>query len=330
MPRPSASRSKALALGVVSPYLAVDLLEEGLAVLMVLLELAHLPQLLGREVLDPLGDLLHGQPFVVGGLKRSQHGGPQLSLAGDLLGLAHDVLGPLGGLLGYPKPLAGGLLGRSKPLPCCLLGGLKPLLGGPLEGPPALLYVAEGREELPVGPDPTPAKSPHALLLPADTPREGLGGVRVLLGLLAHNLDGVTHPALHELGVALLELQEPHAVGKELLGRLGVILLEPHELEPAFGDPDAAALRCGEVLGKSFVGVALGLCHLACGARRLVDVCGGSHLSTSIVDSKSLLLCSYHTYVRCKPCGVSPFVFASIHRSAWKGRFSEVRMQHPA
>src|SRR5215204_1503072 len=315
--RPYASRSKALALGVVGPYLAVDLLEEGLAVLMVLLELAHLPQLLGREALDPLRDLLHGQPFVVGGLQRSQHGGPQLSLAGDLLGLAHDVLGPLGGLLGYPKTLAGGLLGRSKPLPCYLLGGLKPLLGGPLEGPHALLHVGEWREELPVGPDPTPAKSPHALLLPEDTPREGLGGVRVVLGLLAHNLDGVTHPALHELGVALLELKEPQAVGEELLGRPGVIFLEPHELEPAFGDPDGAALGCGEVLGYGFEGVVLSLCHLSGGARCLVDVCCGGHCSTSMVDSKSLLLCSYHTYVRCKPHSIRPFVFAPIHRSAW-------------
>src|SRR5215208_4499637 len=280
----SASRSKALALGVVvSPYLAVDLLEEGLAVLVILLELAHLPQLLGRKALDPLGDLLHGQPFVVGGLKRSQHGGPQLSLAGDLLGLAHDVLGPLGGLLGYPKTLAGGLLGRSKPLPCCFLGGLKPLLGGPLEGPQALLYVAEGREELPVGPDPTPAKSPHALLLPADTPREGLGGMRVVLGLLAHNVDSVTHPALHELGIALLALEEPQAVSEELLGSTGVILLEPHELEPAFGDPDAAALGGRKVLGESLVGIALNLSHLPSGARRLIDVSGGLHQHTSMV-----------------------------------------------
>src|SRR5215208_5547372 len=283
MPRPSASRSKALALGVVGPYLAVDLLEEGLAVLVILLELAHLPQLLGRKALDPLGDLLHGQPFVVGGLKRSQHGGPQLSLAGDLLGLAHDVLGPLGGLLGYPKTLAGGLLGRSKPLPCCFLGGLKPLLGGPLEGPQALLYVAEGREELPVGPDPTPAKSPHALLLPEDAPREGLGGVRVVLGLLAHNVDGVTHPALHELGVALLELEEPQAVGEELLGRPGVVLLEPHELEPVVGKPHAAALGGRKVLGESLVGIALNLSHLPSGARRLVDTSGGLHQLTSMV-----------------------------------------------
>src|SRR5829696_5610116 len=155
---------------------------------MVLLELAHLPQLLGREALDPLGDLLHGQPFVVGGLKRSQHGGPQLSLAGDLIGLAHDVLGPLGGLLGYPKPLAGGLLGSPKPLPCYLLGGLEPLLGGPLEGPHALLYVGQGAEEVPVDSNPTLTERPKALLLSAHGPRDGLCGARVLLGLLAHNL----------------------------------------------------------------------------------------------------------------------------------------------
>ena len=124
---------------------------------------------------------------------------------------------------------------------------------------------------------------------------------------------------LHELGVALLELKEPHAVGEELLGRPGVILLEPHELQPAFGDPDAAALGCGEVLGKSLEGVALGLCHLSGGARRLLDVCGGSHLVTSMVVSKSLLLCSYHIYIQCKPRSVSPFGFAPIHSSAWKG-----------
>ena len=50
-------------------------------------------------------------------------------------------------------------------------------------------------------------------------------------------LGGGLAAALHELRVALLELEEPHAVGEELLGRPGVILLEPHELEPAFGDP---------------------------------------------------------------------------------------------
>ena len=83
-----------------------------------------------------------------------------------------------------------------------------------------------------------------------------------MLCLLTHNLNGLTHPALHELGVALLELKEPHAVCEELLGRPGIILLEPHELESAFGDADATVLRRSEVLGYSLKGVALGLCHL--------------------------------------------------------------------
>src|SRR5919107_3648003 len=152
---------------------------------MVLLELAYLLKLLGGKALDPLGDLLHGQPFVVGGLKRSQHSGPQLHLAGNFLRLTKDLIGLLGGLLGYPKPLLGSLLGCSKPLPCYLLGGLEPLLGGPLEGPHALLHVCEGAEEVAVGPYPTPAKRPHALLLPAHGSRKGLGGLRVVLGLLA-------------------------------------------------------------------------------------------------------------------------------------------------
>src|SRR5215212_11705188 len=200
--------SKALALGgLVGPYLAVDLLDEGLAVLVVLLELAHLLELLGGEALDPPGDLRDGQSFVVSGLQRSKHGGPQLCLAGHLLGLPEDVLGLLGGLLGYPQALAGGLLGGPKPLPCYLLGDLKPLLGGPLEGPHALLSVDEGAEEVAVGTDPTLGKRPHVLLLPARGPREVLGGARVLLGLLAHYLEGFAHPALHELGVLLLELE---------------------------------------------------------------------------------------------------------------------------
>src|SRR5919112_4202866 len=283
-----------------------------------LLELTHLLKLLGGKALDPLGDLLHSQPFVVGGLKRSQHSGPQLRLAANFLRLTKDLIGLLGCLLGYPQSLAGGLLGSPKTLPCYLLGCLEPLLSGPLEGPHALLCVGEGVEEVPVGPDPTLAERPKALLLPAHGPGEGLCGAHVVLGLLAHNLDCLTHPALHELGVALLELQEPHAIGEELLGRPGIILLEPHELEPAFGDPDAAALGCGEVLGYGLEGVVLSLCHLSGGARCLVDVSGGSHCSASMVDSKSLLLCSYHTYVQCKPRSVSPFVFALIHPSAWK------------
>src|SRR5215213_1813695 len=154
---PIRASSKALALRVVGPYLAVDLLDEGLAVLVLLLELAHLLELLGGQALDPPGNLLHGQPLVVGGLQGSQHGGPKLRLARDLLGLPKDVLGPLGCLLGYPKALAGGFFGGPKPLPCYLLGCLEPLLGGPLEGPHALLGVGEGAEELPVGASPSPA-----------------------------------------------------------------------------------------------------------------------------------------------------------------------------
>src|SRR5215211_3065152 len=201
-PGPS-SRSKALALGgLVGPYLAIDLLDEGLAVLVLLLELAHLLELLGGEALDPLGDLLDGQLIVVRGLEGAQHGGPQLGLAGDLLGLPEDVFGPLGGLLGYPQALPGGLLGGPKPLSCYLLSDLKPLLGGPLEGPHALLGVGEGAEEVAVGTDPTLGKRPHVLLLPARGPREVLGGAHVLLGLLAHYLKGLTHPALYR-GVGL-------------------------------------------------------------------------------------------------------------------------------
>ncbi len=63
-----------------------------------------------------------------------------------------------------------------------------------------------------------------------------------MLGLLAQSLYSLARLALHELGVALLELKEPQAVSEELLGGPGVLLLQPHELEPAFGEPEAAAL----------------------------------------------------------------------------------------
>src|SRR5215204_2125693 len=320
-PRPFSSRSRGFALGVVvGPYLAVDLLDEGLAVLVLLLELPNLLKLFGGKAFDSPGNLLDGQRIVVGGPKRAQHGGPKLRLAGGLFGLPEDVLGPLGGLLGYPKALTGGLLGGPKPLPCYLLGCLEALLGGPLEGTHALLSVGEGAEEVAVGTDPTLGKSPHALLLAAHAPREGLGGTRVLLGLLTHDLDGLAHPLLYELGVLLLELEEPYAVGEELLGGLGVLLLEPHELQPAFGKPNGAALGGGEVLGYGFEGVALGLGHLLGGARRLVDVpSSGSHFVTSVVDSNCLLLCSYHTYVRCQILRRSALPIAHIHPSAWKG-----------
>jgi hypothetical protein len=95
-----------------------------------------------------------------------------------------------------------------------------------------------------------------------------------VLGLLAHCFHGFARPALHELGVALLKLQEPQATCEELLGRPGALLLQPHELEPAFGKPEAAALGCGEVFAESFVGVALNLCDLVGVGRGLIDISG--------------------------------------------------------
>src|ERR687894_1793432 len=242
--------SKVLPLGILlRPYLALDLPDEGLAVLILLLVLANLLELLGGKAIELLGDLIDGQLIVVSTLQCTQDSGLKLGLAGYLLSLTEDLLGVLGGLLGNPKPLAGDLLGGLQPLPGDLLGGLQPLLGGPLEGLHALLHVGQGGEKLPVGPNPTLAKSLQALLLLAYAPREGLGGAHVVLGLLAHNLDGVAGPALHELGVALLKLEQLHAVGEPLLGSPSAVLLKLHELEPTFGQPDAAALGGSEVLG---------------------------------------------------------------------------------
>src|SRR5829696_8432258 len=310
-PGPRRFPLKGLWLGVLGPYLAVDLLDEGLAILILLLVLADLLELLDRKAVELLHDVLYTQVLVVRGLQGTEDSGLKLRLPGGLLSPPQDLLGLLGGLLGYPEPLLGHLLGSLQSLPGYLLGGLKPLLGAPLEGPHALLHVGERREEVPVSPHPLLRESPIPLLLLAYGPREGLGGAHVVLCLLAHNLRGIAHPALHELGVALLELEESHPVCKELLGRPGVLLLEPHELEPAFGHPNAAALCGGEVLDYGLEGVALGIGHLMGGARRLVDVSGGSHCSTSIVvNSNCLLLCSYHTYVQCKPRGFMFFVLA--------------------
>src|SRR5215218_3889992 len=287
---------------------------------MLLLELPNLLKLLGREALYPLGDLRDAQPFVVGGLKGAKDGRPKLGLARDLLGLPEDVLGLLRGFLGYPKALAGGLLGGPKTLPCYLLSGLQALLGGPLEGPHALPSVGEGREEVRVGTDPTLGKRPEAFLLPAYGTGEGLGGTGVVLGLLAQDLHGVSRPGPDELGVLLLELKDPYALGEELLGGPGVVLLELDELKPAFGQPHAPALGASEVLGQGLEGVALGLCHLVGRAGRLVYVvCGGFHRGTSVVVCKSLLLYSYHTYIRCQALRRSALPIATIHRSAWKG-----------
>src|SRR5215210_6759813 len=74
-PRPSAFPSKALWLGV-GPYLAVDLLDEGLAVLVLLLVLADLPELLGGEGPKSPRDLRDGQPVVVSGLQCTEDGRP--------------------------------------------------------------------------------------------------------------------------------------------------------------------------------------------------------------------------------------------------------------
>ena len=67
--------SKGFALGV-GPYLAVDLRDEGLAVLVLLLELPNLLELLGRKAVDPPGDLVHAQTIVVSGSKGAKDGGP--------------------------------------------------------------------------------------------------------------------------------------------------------------------------------------------------------------------------------------------------------------
>src|SRR5215212_5865021 len=295
--RPSSPPSKGLSLGLLGPYLAVDLLDQGLAVLVLLLELADLPELLGGEILEPLRDLIDGQLIVVGGLEGTEYGGLQLRLLCDLLGLLEDFLGLLCCLLGYPETL-----------PCYLLCCLQPLLGGPLGRPQALPKVCQGGEEVPVGPSPSPGELPEGLLLLAYAPRKSLSGLHIVLGLLAHSLYSLAHPALHKLGVALLELKEPHATSEPLLGRPGVLLLQPHELEPAFGKPDTPALGGREVLGESLVRIALNLSHLAGGARRLVDVSGGLHQYTS-VGSRSATLYSYHTYThialfKTSACGV--------------------------
>src|SRR5215204_7068686 len=247
--RPSALPSKRFSLGV-GPYLAVDLLDEGLAVLVVLLVLADLLELLDGKAIQPLGDLRYGQLIVVGGLQGTEDSDLELSFAGSLLRLPKDLIGLLCGLFSDPEPLPG-----------YLLGGLKPLPGGLLGRPHALPKVCEGGEEVPVSPSPGPGERPESLLLLTCTPREGLGGAHVVLGLLAKSLHGVARPTLHELSVALLELEKLHATCEPLLGRTGVLLLQPHELEPAFGKPNGAALGGREVLGESLVGIALDFCH---------------------------------------------------------------------
>src|SRR5215217_5023255 len=181
-------------LRVLGPYLVVDLLDESLAILILLLVLADLLELLDGKAVELLHDVLYSQVLVVRGLQGTEDGGLKLRLPGGLLSPPQDLLG---GLLGYPEPLLGHLLGSLQSLPGYLLGG-------PLEGPHAPLHVGERREEVPVSPHPLLRESPIPLLLLAYAPREGLGGAHVVLGLLAQNLRGIAHPSLHELGVALM------------------------------------------------------------------------------------------------------------------------------
>src|SRR5918999_1646863 len=158
---------KGLWLRVLGPNLAVDLLDEGLAILILLLVLADLLELLDRKAVELLHDVLYSQVLVVRGLQGTEVGDLKLLLPGGLLSPLQDLLG--------------------------LLGGLEALLGGPLEGPHALLHVGEGRVEVLVSPHPLLRESQIPLLLLAYAPREGLGGAHIVLGLVAQNLRGIAH-----------------------------------------------------------------------------------------------------------------------------------------
>src|SRR5919107_3832381 len=131
-PGPRRFPLKRLWLGVLGPYLAVDLLDEGLAILILLLVLADLLELLDHKAVELLHDVLYSQVLVVRGLQGTKDGGLKLRLPGGLLSPPQDILGLLGGLPGYPEPLLGYLLGSLQSLP-----------GGPLEGPHAPLHVGE-------------------------------------------------------------------------------------------------------------------------------------------------------------------------------------------
>src|SRR5215203_232399 len=111
-------------LRVLGPYLAVHLLDEGLAILILLLVLADLLELLDRKGGELLQDVLHRQVLVGRGLQGTEDGGLKLRLPGGLLSSPQDLLGLLGGLLGYPEPLLRHLLGSLQSLPGYLLGGL--------------------------------------------------------------------------------------------------------------------------------------------------------------------------------------------------------------
>src|SRR5215208_7022356 len=75
---------KGLWLRVLGPYLAVDLLDEGLAILILLLILADLLELLDREAVELLHDVLFSQVLVVRGLQATEDGGINLRVPGGL------------------------------------------------------------------------------------------------------------------------------------------------------------------------------------------------------------------------------------------------------
>src|SRR5215208_185974 len=194
-PGPRLPPLKGLWLRVPGPYLAVDLLDEGLAILILLLVLAELLELLNRKAVELLHDVLYSQVLVVRGLQCTEDGGLKLLLPGGLLSTPQYLLGLLGALPGYPEPLLGHLLGSLQSLPGYLLGGLQALPGCPLARPRALPKVGEGAEEVPVGPSPSPGKRPESLLLLACAPHKGFSCAHVVLGLLAKCLYGLTRPA---------------------------------------------------------------------------------------------------------------------------------------
>src|SRR5215203_2573035 len=111
-------------LGVLDPYLAVDLLYERLAILILLLVLADLLELLNRKAFELLHDVVYSQVLVVRGLQGTEDGGLKLRLPGGLLSPPQNLLGLLGSLLGGPEPLLRHLLGSLQSLPGYLLGGL--------------------------------------------------------------------------------------------------------------------------------------------------------------------------------------------------------------
>jgi hypothetical protein len=135
-PRPSALRWERFALGVVGPCLAVDSLDEGLTILVLLLVFPDLLELLDREAVELPGNLIHGQLLVVRGLQGGEDGCLALRLPGHLLGLTEYHVSLLGGLPGNPESLLD-----------YLLGGVQLLLTSLLGRPQTFLEVREGERK---------------------------------------------------------------------------------------------------------------------------------------------------------------------------------------